>query len=124
MKLAAFLEKLQLYSMDELRRADDHLPCFAHRFSVCHIINTPELIEALVKHASDNTDNDVLVFSVTERDKCWDVWKQYAKDNPRKFKVVEGGSIHGFYMCRMYIYTKPAAQRKFHPDNVHNYRAR
>lgn len=124
MILAKFLAKFNLYAMGDLRGSSDHLPCFAHRFSVFGGIDTPELIEAMIEHSSDDTDNDVLVFSVTERDKCWDVWKQYAKDNPKKFKVVEGGSIHGVYMCRMYIYTKPASQRKFHADNADKFRAR
>lgn len=102
----------------------DHLPCFAHRWTVNDNVNTPALIEAYVKLASLRDDNDVLVFSVTERDYCWDAWKAYAKAHPRMFKVVEGGSIHGKYTCRMYIYTKPAKQRKFHPDNIRKYRAR
>lgn len=102
----------------------DHLPCFAHRWRVTDRVETPELIRAYIKLASESDDNDVLVFSVTEEDRCWDAWKQYAKDNPRTFKVVEGGSIHGFYMCRMYIYVKPAKQRKFHPDNIKKYRQR
>lgn len=91
----------------------DHLPCFAHRWAVAHTVDTPKLIETYIKLASEVDHNDVLVFSVTERDDCWEVWKQYAKDHPRKFKVVEGGSIHGKYMCRMYIYVKPKAQRKY-----------
>lgn len=101
-----------------------HLPCFAHRWFVTRAVDTPELIEAYVKFASERDDNDVLVFSVTERDGCWDAWKAYAKAHPRTFKVAEGGSIHGKYMCRMYIYTKPSKQRKFHPDNIAKWRPR
>lgn len=97
---------------------EDHLPCFAHRWMVNGRVNTPELINAYIKLASKRDHNDVLVFSVTERDGCWQVWADYAKANPRKFKVIEGGSMHGRYMCRMYIYTKPAKERKFHPDNA------
>lgn len=109
---------------DGMRPNDDHLPCFAHRFLVTNRVNTPALIKEYIKHASADTDNDVIVFSVTERDICWNVWKEFAKAHPRTFKVVEGGSIHGKYMCRMYIYTKPANKRKFHADNIDKYRAR
>lgn len=110
--------------VDRLRSSDDHLPCFAHRISVVDGVNTPALIKELIKHSCDISDNDVLVFSVTEQDKCWNVWKEYAITNPKTFKVVEGGSIHGVYMCRMYIYTKPAKKRKFHADNIGGYRRR
>lgn len=103
---------------------EDHLPCFAHRWRVTDRVNTSELIATYIKLASARDHNDVLVFSVTERDHCWDAWKQYAIDHPRTFKVVEGGSIHGKYMCRMYIYIKPPKQRKFHPDNIANWRRR
>lgn len=99
----------------------EHLPCFAHRWYVNGRVNTPKLIEAYIALASKRDHNDVLVFSVTEQDACWKVWKAYAKAHPRKFKVVEGGSIHGKYMCRMYIYTKPAKQRKFHADNINRF---
>ena len=104
--------------------AADHLPCFAHRWSVNDWVNTPELIEAYINLAAKRDHNDVLVFSVTERDACWDVWKQYAKDNKRVFKVVEGGSIHGRYLCRMYIYVKPKAERKFSEKNKDKFWAR
>lgn len=103
---------------------EDHLPCFAHRWAVNDAVNTPERIQAYIKLASIRDDNDVLVFSVTQQDGCWKTWMEYAKAHPRTFKVVEGGSIHDKYMCRMYIYTKPAKQRKFHADNIHRYRPR
>lgn len=95
------------------RSNDADLPCFAHRLSVTGAINTPALIKECIKHACDESHNDVIVFSVTERDACWKVWSNYAKAHPRTFKVVEGGSLHGRYMCRMYIYSKPIAKRKF-----------
>jgi hypothetical protein len=123
MKLHEFLKAVKKDWWD-LKRSSDHLPCFANRFSVFDTMNTPELITAYIKHASDKCDNDVLVFSVTAEEECWDAWKAYAKANPRTFKVVEGGSIHDMYMCRMYIYTKPKAQRKFHPDNIKSFRPR
>lgn len=92
-------------------RAD--LPCFAHRWSVQEDMNTDEIITAYVMYASERDNNDVIVFSVTERDKCWKTWAEYAKAHPRTFKVVQGGSIHGNYQCRMYIYTKPKSKRKY-----------
>jgi hypothetical protein len=91
----------------------DSLPCFAHRISVNEEVNTPALIKALIYYGGNKSHNDVLVFSVTEQDKCWKAWKEYDKAHPKTFKVVEGGSIHGEYMCRMYIYTKPVSKRKF-----------
>ena len=118
-----FLAATGLYDYN-MRVSDDHLPCFAHRFSVNGRVNTPKLIKAYIEIATDETDNDVIVFSVTECDACWNVWKAYAKAHPRTFKVIEGGSIHGKYMCRMYIYTKPAKKRKFHADNINKYKAR
>lgn len=110
---AEFFTLLGVPYFGRLRRNDSDLPCFAHRISVSDRINTPELIDALIFYASKGSRNDVLVFSVTEQDACWQVWKDYAKANPRKFKVVQGGSIHGKYQCRMYIYRKPKAERKF-----------
>lgn len=102
----------------------DHLPCFAHRWRVNDRVNTPELIQAYVRLASETDNNDVLVFSITEQDKCWAVWKQFHRDNPKFFKMVQGGSIHGQYLCRMYIYTKSKEDRKFSEKNIGNYRAR
>jgi hypothetical protein len=119
-----FLNKIKAEYWHRLMGSRDHLPCFAHRFTVTERINTSSLIEEYIKHASEKCDNDVLVFSVTERDTCWGVWKDYAKAHPRKFKVVEGGSIHGKYMCRMYIHTKPKAERKFSSENIKNFRPR
>lgn len=116
-----FFAATGLYGMKD---SWDHLPCFANRFTVNDKVNTFELIDAYIKIASARCDNDVFLFSVTEQDKCWQVWADYAKAHPRTFKIVEGGSIHGKYMCRMYIYTKPANQRKFHADNIQNYRPR
>jgi hypothetical protein len=107
-----------------IRDSESHLPCFAHRFTVFDEINTEGLIKAYIKYAVEDTDNDVIVFSVTEKDKCWKVWKEYAIIHPKTFKVVEGGSIHGKYKCRMYIYTKPAKKRKHHPDNIAKFKAR
>lgn len=103
---------------------EDHLPCFAHRWAVNRKVNTPELISEYIRLASEEDGNDVLVFSVTERDACWDVWKAFALAHPKTFKVVEGGSIHGKYLCRMYIYTKPPTKRKFHPNNIAKYQRR
>lgn len=91
----------------------EHLPCFAHRWTVTDAIDDDATITAYVREAAKKDTNDVLVFSVTQRDKCWGAWLEYAKAHPRKFKVVEGGSIHGRYLCRMYIYTKPKSQQKF-----------
>lgn len=87
------------------------LPCFAHRVSVHERVDTPDRIRALIKYGSEQSKNDVIIFSVTEQDACWRAWSEYAKAHPKTFKVVEGGSIHGRYMCRMYIYTKPASKR-------------
>lgn len=109
---------------DDWRASDDYLPCFAHRFTVVDGINSDKLIKEYIKHATEGTDNDVIVFSVTEKDKCWQAWADFAKTHPRTFKVVEGGSIHGKYMCRMYIYTKPKAKRKFSPENIKKYHPR
>ena len=108
----------------DMRNNDDHLPCFANRYYVNGRVNTPELITAYIDLAKQTCTNDVIVFSVTEKDECWDVWKQYAKDNKSVFKVVQGGSIHGVYLCRLYIYTKPKEERKFHENNIGKYRAR
>lgn len=121
--LAEFAAKIRL-RVYNLKSREDHLPCFAHRWLVPDAVDTPALIKQYLQVASENDDNDVLVFSVTECDECWGVWVAYARAHPRTFKVVEGGSIHGQYMCRMYIYTKPAAKRKFHPDNIAQYRPR
>ena len=109
---------------DYITNNDDHLPCFAHRWTVNDNINSEKAIKDIIQVARDNDNNDVIVFSVTERDKGWDEWKKFAKKHPRTFKVVEGGSIHGKYMCRMYIYTKPASKRKFHKNNVAFFRPR
>lgn len=92
--------------------SNDALPCFADRVTVNGKVNTPELIKALISYSGSESDKDVLVFSVTEEDGCWKAWKEYDKSHPKTFKVVEGGSGHGRYMCRMYIYTKPASKRK------------
>jgi len=119
-----FALKYGFVSAGYMRASDDHLPCFAHRWSVNDHINSEKAIKEYIKVATENDDNDVIVFSVTERDKCWKAWADFAKAHPRTFKVVEGGSIHGKYMCRMYIYTKPPAKRKFHKNNIAKYRAR
>jgi hypothetical protein len=88
------------------------LPCFTDRRAVSSRMSTPEMIEAAIEHAESS--NDVILFSVTENDgAAWDAWALFAKQNPRKFKVVQGGSIHGNYQARMYIYTKPKSQRKY-----------
>lgn len=115
---------VNIYARVGAGATEDHLPCFAHRWAVNDKVNTYDLIRAYIKLASKRDHNDVLVFSVTERDKCWDVWKAFALAHPKTFKVVEGGSIHGKYMCRMYIYTKPPTKRKFHPDNIAMWRPR
>ncbi len=101
------------YNMHGPNTSGSALPCFAHRVSVNGSVNTPALIKYLIAYSVKDSNNDVLVFSVTEKDTCWDAWSKYAKAHPRTFKVIEGGSIHGRYMCRMYIYTKPATKRKF-----------
>jgi hypothetical protein len=119
-----FAIKYGFHSTYYLRQSDDHLPCFAHRWSVNDNIKTEKAITEYIQVATDNDDNDVIVFSVTENDKGWNAWKAYAKKYPRKFKVVEGGSIHGKYLCRMYIYTKPPKKRKFHPDNIKAFKPR
>lgn len=94
------------------RMQESQMPCFAHRRRVSAQINTPEMIEAAIEHSSSY--NDVVIFSVTENDgPAWQAWALYAKAHPRKFKVVQGGSIHGRYQARMYIYTKPKSQRKY-----------
>lgn len=124
MTLQQLFNKLGWVSDWQLFASKDHLPCFAHRVSVHSKVNTPDMIEHLIKFSSEKSDNDVLVFSVTEKDKCWDAWIKYAKAHPRKFKIVNGGSIHGVYMCRMYIYTKSPKQRKFHQDNIKQFKAR
>lgn len=108
----------------KVRDSDDHLPCFAHRFRVWDEMNTPTIIKNYIKYAVENSDNDVIVFSVTELDKCWNAWADFAEAHPKTFQVVQGGSIHGKYQCRMYIYTKPVGKRKFAPKNIGNYRAR
>lgn len=99
--------------VDGLQENQSALPCFAHRWGVTGAINNSTLIKQYIKCASDYDENDVLVFSVTEKDKCWQVWKDYAIAHPKTFKVVQGGSIHGNYQCRMYIYTKPKSKRKY-----------
>lgn len=94
------------------RSYEASLPCFMHRRSVNNQFNTPEMIEAAIEYAQST--NDVIVFSVTERDgAAWEAWASYAKEHPRKFKVVQGGSIHGNYQARLYIYTKPKSKRKY-----------
>lgn len=96
----------------DFRASEDSLPCFMHRRTVNSRFNTPEMIEAAIEHAQST--NDVIVFSVTERDgTAWQAWIDYAKAHPRKFKVVQGGSIHGNYQARLYIYTKPKSKRKY-----------
>lgn len=93
---------------------ESDLPCFAHRRGVDQKIMTSALIHEYVRACADDSKNDVLVFSVTERDgTAWTAWAKYAKAHPRTFKVVQGGSIHGNYQCRMYIYTKPKSKRKY-----------
>jgi hypothetical protein len=110
--LQAFCEATNISTYNFANVSD--LPCFAHRCVVSRGINKAALIKELLSFASAATRNDVLVFSVTEQDgQAWQAWKDYAKAHPKTFKVVEGGSIHGRYMCRMYIYSKPAAKRKF-----------
>lgn len=113
MSLETFLERTGRGSFYGLTYYESDLPCFANRITVDDKVNTPQLIDALVYHASNEVDVDVLVFSVTEQEKCWKAWASYAKANPRKFKVVQGGSIHDNYQCRMYIYTKPKSKRKY-----------
>lgn len=119
-----FAEKYGFAGSWKLRERDDHLPCFAHRWSVNDKICTARAIREYIKMATENDDNDVIVFSVTERDAGWAAWASYHEAHPHTFKMVEGGSIHDKYMCRMYIYTKPAGKRKFHKNNIANYRAR
>lgn len=118
--LDEFLIKAGFRSMWHAHNDEAHLPCFAHRYNVTPAINTPRLIQAYLHYACEHDENDidVFVFSVTERDgPAWHAWKDYAKANPRKFKVVEGGSIHGRYQCRMYIYTKPKAEHRLNQPN-------
>lgn len=102
--------EIQYWDIDD---NESDLPCFAHRRAVSRKLNKASLIKEYVHLCADESRNDVLVFSVTERDECWKAWVDYAKAHPRTFKVVQGGSIHGEYQCRMYIYTKPKSKRKY-----------
>lgn len=101
---------INYWLLDEL---EANLPCFAHRRFVPNVLKTPALIKEYVSLCASETQNDVIVFSVTQKDWCWKAWAAYAKAHPRTFKVVQGGSIHGNYQCRMYIYTKPKSKRKY-----------
>lgn len=117
MDLGEFAEKIgaESYGWDKtalLTTSESDLPCFSSRYTVVHRINSPILIKQYIKVASEHCDNDVLVFSVTEQDGCWQVWKDFAIAHPKTFQVVQGGSGHANYQCRMYIYTKPKSKRR------------
>ena len=113
MDIYEFKEKLGMPYWQDLNDNQDALPCFCHRYTVPDAVKTAILIKQYIRVASEDSENDVIVFSVTEKDKCWKVWEAYAKAHPRTFKVVQGGSGHGPYQCRMYIYTKPKSKRKY-----------
>lgn len=113
-KIAVYENYYDSHDVDcGLNEPADHLPCFAHRWTVRDFMNNEEIIQEYIKAASESDENDVLVFSVTEKDKCWKAWASFAKAHPRTFKVVQGGSIHGNYQCRMYIHVKPKSKRKY-----------
>lgn len=111
MDIYDFARKVDASSYHLTARTSD-LPCFSERYVVTAKINTPSLIKEYIKVACESCDCDVLVFSVTEEDACWQVWKDYAIAHPKTFTVVQGGSGHGNYQCRMYIYTKPKSKRR------------
>lgn len=106
MSLQTLAEKYGIDDWD-LMDNEDMLPCFAARFTVINEMDTEEKISEYISVAAKECEQDLLVFSVTEQDKCWKAWEAYAKKYPRKLKFVEARSIHyGKYKCRMYFYKK------------------
>lgn len=100
------------YGNDMTDLASD-LPCYGMRISVKNAVNTPDRIKRLIRYGKQaategGEGENMLIFSVTKEDDCWQAWVDYAKANPTTFAaVVQTTSRHrGHYPVRMYVVVK------------------